>query len=713
MLDSRIIRRGEAFLLEIGGECLPMYGYLTYQPEKGEYEAFKQLGLRLFFCTVYAGDRGINQLSGVRPFREGFWKGYGQYDFSQADADLRRIAGTSRPGEIYLILRLMVEVPAWWDEANPGELSRDAHGTPLHQSFHSEKWLADVERMLFDLQAWLEESGWDRYVAGWHMAAGNTEEFLMPSHRSGQLTDYSAPAQASFRAWAKEKYRGDLAQLNRAWGHAFTSFDEVAVPSPAKRKFALHGDVRDEALEREAIDYYAFRNEGVARAAVRLCAAAKRATRRRQVIGAFYGYLTGDPESGQHASRIVFESGDVDFIASPFSYTDNRGVGIDWQLQGSADSAALHGKPWFAEADVRTCLSRPLSQCMKRADPYVSRAYDGPVWWGPDTVEGSLGQMLKAFSRVLTNNNAVWWFDMWGGWYAEPRLMDFQKKACALYRDHMLAGGSASAAEVALFMDDACFARVTPESSLSAEYSHLLFKTMGFVGAPYRLYMIEDLPLVDPAAFRMAVFAGVCEWTPERLDALRAWKGADRVLAFWGPWADAAACGVTPLTLPGTEDLVRRRAAGAEQAQNSDSLYFSDKAERQTAPEALTPVLRWRAEPGDVILDRDELGAQALLRRMADYSVYADAAVFPAEDRIRALLDAAGGQLYTCDGDVAYASGTHIAVHAASDGVKRVHVPGKGRLVNALTGEPLPGNESFADVRMKRGETLLLRVEGQ
>ena len=74
-------------------------------------------------------------------------------------------------------------------------------------------------------------------------------------------------------------------------------------------------------------------------------------------------------------------------------------------------------------------------------------------------------------------------------------------------------------------------------------------------------------------------------------------------------------------------------------------------------------------------------------------------------------LDAAGGQLYTCEGDVAYASGTHIAVHAASEGVKRIHVPGKGRLVNALTGEALPGNESFVDVRMARGETLLLRIE--
>ena len=67
----------------------------------------------------------------------------------------------------------------------------------------------------------------------------------------------------------------------------------------------------------------------------------------------------------------------MDFIASPFSYTDNRGVGIDWQLQGSADSAALHGKPWFAEADVRTCFSRPLSQCMKRGETLLLRV-EGP-----------------------------------------------------------------------------------------------------------------------------------------------------------------------------------------------------------------------------------------------------------------------------------------------------------------------------------------------
>ena len=710
MLNSRIIRRGEGFLLEVNGEQLPLYGYLTYQPEKGCYEAFKKAGVRLFFCTVYAGDRGINQLSGIRPFRAGFWKGYGQYNFSQVDADLRRIAGDSRPGEIYIIPRLMTEAPSWWDEENPGELCRDAHGTPLHQSFCSQKWLQDVETMLHDFQRWLEASGWDRYIAGWHMAAGNTEEFLRPSHRAGQMTDYSAPAQAAFRSWVKEAYGDDLASLNRAWGRGFSSFDDITIPSPAKRLYAVNGDLRDEQSERETIDYYAFMNQSMAKAAVNLCAAAKRATKRMQVIGAFYGYLAGGPESGQHAASIVFESEDVDFIASPFIYTDNRAAGIDWQLQGAADSAALHGKPWFAEADVRTCLSRPISQCMPQADPYVSRAYDGPVWRGPETVEGSLGQMLKAFSRALTNNNAIWWFDMWGGWYDDAAFMEFHRKACALYRERALGGGSRNAGEIALFMDDEAFFRIRPGGSLSGLQNHLLWKTMGFIGAPYKLFMIDDLPLVNPAPFRMGVFAS-CRWTEERLRALEAWKGKDRVLAFWGPVDSQHASGVSCRPFPGTEDLIRRRAVDSDRAQNDDSLYFNDKTARQTVPEALTPVLRWQEAPGDVVLARDELGVQSLLRRHADYSVFIDAAVFPPADVIRDLLNAAGGQLYTCEGDIAYASDAHIAVHAASDGVKRIHVPGKGRLINEMTGEALPGSESYTDVRMTKGETLLLKID--
>ena len=80
----------------------------------------------------------------------------------------------------------------------------------------------------------------------------------------------------------------------------------------------------------------------------------------KQVIGAFFGYTICGEESGHHAADLVISSDKLDFLASPFTYTDNRGQGVDWAFQGSVESAALYGKPWFMEADVRTCLSRPI-----------------------------------------------------------------------------------------------------------------------------------------------------------------------------------------------------------------------------------------------------------------------------------------------------------------------------------------------------------------
>ena len=37
------------------------------------------------------GDRGINSFSGIHPFREGYCKGPGVYDFTQVDEDMERI----------------------------------------------------------------------------------------------------------------------------------------------------------------------------------------------------------------------------------------------------------------------------------------------------------------------------------------------------------------------------------------------------------------------------------------------------------------------------------------------------------------------------------------------------------------------------------------------------------------------------------------------
>lgn len=138
MPESRISISDGLPALYINGEKIMPCGYMTYQAEQGRYAAFARQGCRLLFVPLYAGDRGINPFSGIKPFYRGFWTGDGEYDFSDADKVLRLAAAGREPGEIWLIPRVMLEPPRFWERAHPGELCRDAAGEDMHQSYSSD-----------------------------------------------------------------------------------------------------------------------------------------------------------------------------------------------------------------------------------------------------------------------------------------------------------------------------------------------------------------------------------------------------------------------------------------------------------------------------------------------------------------------------------------------------------------------------------------------
>ena len=56
----------------VNGERLPPLAYITYRSDAAQYAAFRRAGCRLFGCGFYAGDRGINSFSGIRPRSSGF-----------------------------------------------------------------------------------------------------------------------------------------------------------------------------------------------------------------------------------------------------------------------------------------------------------------------------------------------------------------------------------------------------------------------------------------------------------------------------------------------------------------------------------------------------------------------------------------------------------------------------------------------------------------
>ena len=470
-MEARILREEGTFFLEINGEKKPLYGYMTYLPRRGRYRDFGEAGVPLAFVPVYLGDRGINQETVTRPFQRGCWIGEGSFDFSPA-AEAFRLASA---GGAYLIPRIMTEPPAWWDRAHPEELCRSFTGEPAHASFSSEKRHRDVTGVLEAFWQWCRGTGWSERIVGWHLAGGNTEEFLRPLPHPGFLADYSAPAAAAWRRF---------------------SGTEADPPPPLERMY--RGET--EAV----IRYREFLSVSMADAVIALCREGKRITEGKIPMGAFYGYLVNvtDPERGHAALSRVLASEDVDFLASPFCYTNGRALGTDWPVPGPAASARLHGKPWLIEADIRTCLTEPLKNAAPDAAPKVNRLYEGGVWAGPETEEGSLSAVKKAFGTILCGGLGAWWFDMWGGWYDSPALMAFQREAAALFREARYS----SAADTAVLLDEGLICRQTGGPAFHAHHDLLL--SLSKTGAVFDVYDRADLSRIDFSRYRAAVFPG-------------------------------------------------------------------------------------------------------------------------------------------------------------------------------------------------------------
>ncbi len=531
-----------------------------------------------------------------------------------------------------MIPRLMLEPPTFWEKAHPGELCRDAAGASVHQSYSSEVWLSDTFKAMRAFQGWLSESGLDEYVAGWQLACGWTEEFMRPMTHPMQLTDYSATSLKAWRGFLKDRY-GTVDALNTAWRSSYAGFDEVSVPTPALRLY-----VPDDSREIPAPtrDYNRFRSVETANALVRLAREAKQITGGQRIIGAFYGYA--GTRFGHDAIDIVLRSSDIDFLASPFAYDTGRAPGTDWTLQGALGSCRLHGKVWFTECDVRTHLSRPISEAMPRANPAGNTQYDGPIWLGPQEEATAVHQLRKTIAKTISCGAAMWWFDMWGGWFYTPAYMECIRRSLKLYEQQ---SKHKTAATVALIYDTYAGGQYADACGIGQ-----LTQKMASSGAAFEQYALSDLDLLDPDDFRAAVFMNITS----PIERIKRWRGKGRSLVYVN-----CVCG------------------------------FGETGGYAT-----------KLTEGSV-------------RVHADYQEYRFDAV-PTPAVLREAFLTAGAHIYAFTDDIIYAYGTMVAIHAATDGEKRIYLPRRAALEDAFTGERPEPCEHFTDFSMKKGETRVFTV---
>lgn len=483
MHKSEIRKIGGAPTLFVDGLPTTAMAYTTYFEERSRCADFAGIGCRLFFVNTALTSLPINSaVTGFSPFRVGVFDREDCPDYSEFEREVHRIL-TACPDAV-IFPRIYVSMPKWWVDANRDECILTKKGGYREMLF-SESFRQDGAKLLEEFINHVKGSDYAYSIGGWQICGGQTQEWF---HHDlfGSLCE---AARAPYARWVMENY-GDA---------------EATLPSPCDFLYQEKGENANE----NAIRYSLFCNEEVAKTVEHFAKTIKKSTEHSQIVGTFYGYLfesCGTVLFGSHALRCLIDSPNVDFISSPNSYQGNRSFGIDWVDMIPVDSLRLHGKLCFIECDVRTHLTKAIQDV--RPGEYADDMYrtgDGAtVWVGPPTVDLSCEALRKCFAHQITKGSAIWWFDMWGGWYDDPTIMKELLDMKNIYDNGLIKPCKSPSNEVVFFADECGYARLF-NSSPQLNGIHTTRLAMGNTGVPYDIFMAEDAEHIL-ANYKAAIF---------------------------------------------------------------------------------------------------------------------------------------------------------------------------------------------------------------
>ena len=466
-IHSVIKNCGGVPTLYINGEPYAAVAYMTYLEKFNAYSDFATAGYKFFSVPVLFSGRWISITEGLTPFKKGIFDEKGAPEFSLFDEAVEKILDACP--DAYIIPRVNISMPVWWEKENPDELNIK-NSVPCRESFYSKKWHDDASRFLREFTQYASSCKYASHIAGYQIAGGNTEEWFHFDMNGG----YGECAKKSFKAFLEEyypeiEYKGlpDLTLLHKKADY-----------------------FNDEYLS----CYIEFANLRVAEAISSFARVVKEETNSNVIVGTFYGYTLEVTNSlqGTHALNYILKDKNIDFLCSPNSYIGTRSPHMDWTEMYPADSVRLHGKMCFQECDIRTHLTVPLSQKDPSADPHG--LLEAPVWQPRESKYQSINEIRKTFARQLIKGNALWWFDMWGGWYADYDIMNEMAIYKSIYEQSLTDTHRSSIAEVAVFVDEGAYKYLT-NCSLRNIF-HTQRNELGLMGAPYDIYDVYDFEAV-------------------------------------------------------------------------------------------------------------------------------------------------------------------------------------------------------------------------
>ncbi|MFA6815402.1 MAG: hypothetical protein WCS73_03820 [Lentisphaeria bacterium] len=501
--------KGKPTVFINGNAMFPM-AYISYCPENKYYRQMAQHGVHVYSLSLTLTNKWINRSKKqVKHKTREIWRGVDDLDFDVIDESIKKIL--DEDPNAWIFPRIYCDSLDWWDKLHPKEVFCERENGSLRPSFSSKIWREATGDVLKKIVCHVASMNYGDRIIGYHIGAGETEEF-------GGTNDYSYCAEQRFKEWLLEK------DTNIEYK------DSISIPSIEDQKKSDLGIFLDPIKSHLTIAYRQFYSEEVADSAIALCGAVKEACGGKLLTGIFYGYTCIWGHQGHLALRRVLNAPEIDFISNAHSRLRKReAVGNDDIYSYTAFSSIQKaGKLFYAEADIRTCLSRFVSETNPEMDP--DGEYDQDGWLGPDNISDSWELLKAVFARFLVTGTVNWWFDLWGGWYNNEKLLELFSEAQRLGSIN-IQNDRESICQIALIVDEASFL-YHPYGTVGSWIMKQM-EELGKMGAPYDIYLLDDIPNVDLSQYRLMVFANAFVLSDYQRQNIEKYCQKDKRVLFW------------------------------------------------------------------------------------------------------------------------------------------------------------------------------------
>ncbi len=466
MEKANLKRVNGALKVSVDGEIIEPLSFKSFRPTKRNISDFAKAGVRLFSIL----SSGVTSALGVpySLFGES-WIGDHKYNFDPVDKQIELFLDSAPEG--YFALMIQLDTRDWYLKDNP-DIPNSFRC--LSQALCCKKWKEDAADYLQAMIRHTEEKYGDRFY-GYFMLCGFTTEWF--SH-----FDKEASHPKKEKAW--QIYRND---------------PQAKIPSEE----VLNGtDGKAFLLPRYKEEVRAFRKfhaESVADSILYFAGKAQEVIKHKKLLGVYFGYLMelSGPRlwnDGHLAYEKVFTSPDIDMISSPSSYL-YRSEDSTSAFMVTFDTLDKHDKLYYLEFDHITHLSPE-----KVGDIIIPGGKNKCK-----SEEETLNLMQRDFMLCAAKGAALWWFDMFEGWFYSDGMMEAIREMIEIQK-HISERKNESCAEILVIADSESLYGVNKNSGLNTLCLGKQLEGLMRMGAPFDLISLCDLEKTDTKKYKLIIF---------------------------------------------------------------------------------------------------------------------------------------------------------------------------------------------------------------